>query len=212
VQIGSRRESLSTVVAEGGLHEMGSAFISFRRADSAGVPARQRVYLSPRPDAAPALMHAVVRHLVDDPTGYPGVRSAKIAGPEVIRRRADGIVIYTSDWDAADAVVRWLREYEQANPGTFEDGTPLMTLEVMTGVAIGWDPPKYSFGRVRAEAVAAALAETLRDGGGWAEFRARARELLRAAGVDPDRPYANRSPTPSTRPTTPVASGSGTNP
>jgi hypothetical protein len=150
------------------------------------------VYLSPRPDAAPALMRALVGEVVDDPARYPGVQWAKIAGPHRISVRTDAVVIQTDGQQNAERVVQWLRRYEQAHPGTFQDATPLMTLEVMTGVATAAEPAtRGSFGRVRSDAVTTALAETDSRGGGWEAFRAAARDRLREAGVDPARPHAN---------------------
>src|SRR3989442_16009402 len=71
-----------------------------------------------------------------------------------------------------------------------------MTREVMTGVATGADPPGgQSFGDVRSAAIHAALAGTARRGGDLAAFRTAARDRLREAGVDPDRPYDNQRPT-----------------
>jgi len=194
-------EDLDDLIQAGRLYtEAARPFVWFKRAGASDIPIRRRLYLSPRPDAAAALMHALVRHVVDDPGNYPGVHSAKIAGPAGIASRSDRIVVYTDSAETVDLVVDWLRAYAAAYPGTFEDITPPMTREIMTGVAAGDHPrsrgSSSSFGLLRSSAVGEALRETVTGGGGRAAFADAARRRLRAARVDPDFPHANLRPEP----------------
>jgi hypothetical protein len=187
-------ENLDDLIQAGRLYtEAAGAFVWFRRAGARDIPIRRRLYLNPRPNAAAALMHALVRHVVDDPGNYPGVHSAKIAGPAGIASRSDRIVVYTDSAETVDLVVDWLRAYAAAYPGTFEDITPPLTREIMTGVAAGDHPRSRgsSFGLLRSSAVDEALRETVTGGGGRAAFADAARRRLRAARVDPDFPHAN---------------------
>jgi len=166
-----------------------TAFVGFVRAGAGDVASGQRLYLSPRPDAAAELMRALVREVLDDPSAFPGVLHVKIAGPSLISIRADGLVVYVDGPASADRVIQWLRGYVQTHPETFDDTIPMMPQEQIEGVGRGDSPliAGNSFGELRAFVVSLAL----RLSRNREEFTALVRQYLRYVGVDPDRPHAN---------------------
>ncbi|MEU4341604.1 T3SS effector HopA1 family protein [Nocardia sp. NPDC023852] len=170
-------------------------FVHYGRA-SAVPDVNYRVYVNPRGDGAPTLMRGIVRDIVDDPSCFPSIHSAKIAGPRSMR--SDGIVIYMKDMADVRRVVEWLGEYRQQHPDAFMWDVPAMTHQVMEGVSIGAEPLQYgtSFGSIRSEALSEALRSTRNNNGSFADFHANALARLRETGVDPQLPYLNHSTRP----------------
>ena len=75
-----------------------------------------------------------------------------------------------------------------------------MTEEVMPGVTVGQEPSSVhrlaSFSKVRSRVIIDALEQTTAAGGGREQFVERVRDLLRAAGINPDAPHLNLPTTP----------------
>jgi Zn-dependent oligopeptidase/DNA-binding CsgD family transcriptional regulator/DNA-binding LacI/PurR family transcriptional regulator/serine/threonine protein phosphatase PrpC/DNA-directed RNA polymerase specialized sigma subunit len=166
------------------------AAVHFLRFSRPGEPRMRgfRVYIHPSPDTAPGLMRDFVREVIDQPDRFPGVRSAKIAGPVVPRN--DGIVTNVNTLADAVRVLAWLRDYQQAHPDSFLWSVPAMTFQVLPGVSLGAEPVyPLSFGEVRSQAIFVALRSTLEVNGDFATFRHRALAALAAADVDPDHPW-----------------------
>jgi hypothetical protein len=139
-------------------------------------------------------MRSVVHEIVDDPTRFPGVVMAKLAGPANVGARSDSLVIYLTDQAAAQGVVRRLRSLQAASPAAFQRGAPAMTEQVLEGVSLGSEPLRaggQSFGRVRSNAINAALRESVERGETREQFMERAFEALRQRGVSPEAPHLN---------------------
>jgi hypothetical protein len=174
---------------------MERTFFRFERAGTRLTEVRERVYLNVSADKAPEVMRTVVRDIVDNPAGFPGVRMAKLTGPAEVSRRADAIVIYVTDAAEARKVVARLRTYQSANPRAFKASTPYGTEKVMEGVSLGSEPLAAmggaSFGQVRSQAIYDALQATVQRGGGPQEFARAVADRLRRSGVDPDAPHLN---------------------
>jgi hypothetical protein len=171
-----------------------STFHRFQRAGADLNRVRERIYLNVNADQAPEMMEFVVRNIIDDAT-VPGVQMAKLSGPRIVGGRAESIVIYLDDPAAVEGVLTRLRGYQQTTPGTFRPGGPALTEEVAEGISVGAEPtmhgPSASFGTVRSDAIYRALSETVAAGGSRDQFISRARDLLRAVGVNPEVPHLN---------------------
>ncbi|MFI5719612.1 T3SS effector HopA1 family protein, partial [Nocardia sp. NPDC051750] len=170
-------------------------FLHFNRLDG-GITSDEvgyRVYINAEGNSAPGLMRALVHEVLDRPTDYPGLYSAKIAGPGIIR--SDNIVVYVKNLEHADLVTDWLRVYAENNPGALLPSAPPMTHQVMDGVGLGAEPPidGTSFGYRRAQAISEALHITRENGGDFNEFVRNVDDRLRKLQLDPDDPYLNLS-------------------
>ena len=172
--------------------QTGNTFFHFVRARADLSRVTRRIYLNLAADEAPRMMRSVVQRIVDDPVRFPGIAEAKIAGPSMLSRRAETVVIYAEDEIGASNVVTWLREQQHANPGVFLNSTPPMTEQVLRGVSEAAEPTVglTSFGELRSSAIEQALRETASAGDRDAFVR-RAMELLRGRGVDPANPAWN---------------------
>jgi pSer/pThr/pTyr-binding forkhead associated (FHA) protein len=169
-------------------------FVHFHRDYADPNSVSQRVYVNARADSAPALMHAFVHEVVDDPRRFPGIFEAKITGPHGAGRRSDNIVIYTDGEAANQHVISWLKKY-QSKHDAFMWSVPPMTEQVMEGVATGAEPlvADRSFGGLRSEAIYQALEESMLHGDDFAGFLNRALGLLPRYYVDSQTPHMNNS-------------------
>ena len=187
-------------------------FIHFYRA---GVGTRDTftIRVVPRPDAAAALMRALVHEVVDGER-FPRVYGAKVATPRELPTRSDPIVIYLDGEAAAARVVEWLDEYWRNHPGVFDNRTPGLTVPVRpgelrgsrwrasprrdiseAGISVGATPRERgtSYGWSRTEPIAAALQDPAVQGD-RERFRHRARQLLAERGIDLRAPHRELDP------------------
>lgn len=176
---------------------------TFLRFERAGADLRQvgeRVYLNVKADEATGVMRTVVRDIVDNPSQFPGVSMAKLAGPASVSGRAESIVIYTENAAAATRVVERMRTYQLANPSRFQRTTPFMTERVMEGISLGSEPigsgGAVSFGVARSRAIIRAVETSVARGESQEQFMQRVLDALRAAGVNPNAPHLNLPPAP----------------
>ncbi|MFL9858240.1 LWXIA domain-containing protein [Paraburkholderia madseniana] len=145
---------------------------------------QERVYINATPEHAPDVMRFLVKDIMDRPEDFPGVYSAKIAGPKSAPGRSENIVVYITDAHDRQPVVDALAAYQQAHPDHFRSDVPHMTEGALRGVstaaevsadmktkareaiasARGVDVSEvqddFSFGEQRAEAIWLALRDT----------------------------------------------------
>ncbi|MGK8521355.1 LuxR C-terminal-related transcriptional regulator [Nocardia asteroides] len=160
-------------------------FIRFKRAGAISRDVQFRVYVNPQGDAAPELMRSLVLDVVDRPEQFPGIHSAKVAGPR--ETRADGIVVYVNELADAHRVVAWLREHHRDK---LMWSVPPMSFQMAEGVSIGAEPMGgSSFGQIRAWAIFDALRSTMEADGDFTAFHDGVIAGLPEADVDPDRPW-----------------------
>jgi hypothetical protein len=171
------------------------SFMRFERAGADLSRVQERIYLNVNADRAPEVMKFVVRDIVDNPSQFPGVSMAKLAGPGSISGRAESIVIYAEDTAAVQRVLQRIRTYSAANPTNFRATTPYMTNRVMEGVSLGSEPlgaaRGASFGQVRSRAIYDALRQSVRNNETQQQFVQRIMDAFRRSGVNPDAPHLN---------------------
>jgi hypothetical protein len=206
VQRSGGYEALATYASEAGYvsDPMQHGFIHFFRAEETGAEEAakitQRVYINVTADQAPTVMTAVVREVVDKPTQFPGISSAKIIGASAAGGRVDTIVIAAADEAAAWNVVDWLATYRAANPQALTlRQTPPMTQQVAEGVSVGMEPIKpivggeevlVSFGQLRAAMIGVALRRTVQTGDESAFIQA-VLAAFKGKKIDPATPHLN---------------------
>lgn len=176
-----------------------TTFYRFERQNMNPANVKERVYLNAKADHAPDLMRHVVKNIIDNPDAFPGVEMAKLSGPNSVGNRCENIVIYTSGDEATQRVLQEVERLQAENPTMFNTSVPKMTEQKAPGIAIGAEPTQYggrrSFGSLRADVIAGALAQTLRGGGNEQDFMSVVAQALRSEGIPPDAPHKNDLPT-----------------
>lgn len=170
-------------------------FHRFERAGADLTKVQERIYLNVKADRATKVMDDVVKDIIDNPSQYPGVGMAKLAGPGSVSGRAESIVIYAENAAAVERVMARIRSYHKASPDDFLTSTPPMTNRVLEGVSVGSEPlasgGAVSFGQVRSRAIYDALRQSVNRSETQEQFVERVLGALRKAGVDPDAPHLN---------------------
>jgi len=128
-----------------------------------------RIYIHLEPHFALAVWEFIVTKIVDKPSEFALVFSAKIGGPRLLGVRCDNIVIFTCSPEANQQVIDALGKYQDLHPDHFLDEVPFCTQKVRPGLAWGKEPPEemskamgghsMSFTEVRAYAIAEAIAD-----------------------------------------------------
>lgn len=176
--------------------------------------ATHRVYVNPPPEATASLMREVLAVLILAATGPQTGGPYKVkahSSPAEVEGRAEGLTIYSADEPGMQRVVEFLLRV-QAERGPFVPAVPRMAEPVGHGVAIGDEPldlpinrrpisgggyQTESFGKVRADAIAAALTRIVRMPAEERSFEHLLRlveEELVKRGIDPLRPHRNLEP------------------
>jgi hypothetical protein len=197
--VGDRPDgSVEAVQTSAGIHEsiadflaenpgFGGGYYHFMPPEGVGPEyddVQERVYINATPEHAPDVMRFLVKDIMDRPEDFPGVYSAKIAGPKSAPGRSENIVVYITDAHDRQPVVDALAAYQQAHPDHFRNDVPHMTEGALRGVstaaevsadmktkareaiasARGVDVSEvqddFSFGEQRAEAIWLALRDT----------------------------------------------------
>jgi hypothetical protein len=143
-------------------------------------------------------MSMVVRDIVDNPSAYPGVHSAKAAASAEVSTRTESIVIYTLGQEWTDPVIQRLAEYQNRVPEAFLMAPPPMTDQVGPGIGVGDEPTRQqkrtlggSFGAVRVEITTNSLYQSMSQGDTETQFIERTQRKLRSNGIDPNKPHRN---------------------
>jgi hypothetical protein len=176
--------------------------------------ATHRVYVNPPPEATAALMREVLAVLILAATGPQAGGPYKVkahSDPAQVEGRAEGLTIYSADEPGMQRVVEFLLRL-QAERGPFVPAVPRMAEPVGHGVAIADEPLDLpinrqpvsgggyqieSFGKVRADAIAAALTRVARlpaEERSFEQLMKLVEEELVKRGIDPLRPHRNLEP------------------
>jgi hypothetical protein len=173
-------------------------FISFYRAGADSAVATKRISINASRELGHSLMKGLVNDVIDKPGEFPGVYSGKIGNPRW--ERPDSIIMYLADDAAVTQVIDWLKTYQNTGDGRdafYWDATPT-ALQVLAGVGIGEEPPRYnafgstSFGGYRAHPIDWAVVRLPRDGSVTREqFVAAAHDVLSDC-IDLGQPHLNK--------------------
>lgn len=165
----------------------GVYLVEGRGALGSAPPALVRLYFNAVGEELPALVALLAARL--DHSGVPFQLKAFL-DPAETDRRADCVVLYVPAAAWAD-VAPAAAAVPRASPRLVRAAVPAFTLRLAAGISLAEDPGTGpSFGMVRSRQAAEALMAAHQAGArGTAAVLAHAREGLRQAGVDPDRPW-----------------------
>lgn len=119
---------------------MDKEWVHFQRKGSTSSSMQYRVYLNVKNHAVQHVFGDVVKAILNDPTGFPGVGEAKVCGP--LDKRGDSIVIYVDSKENLKKVVDRVKEFQDKKPDRFIDAVPALTGKLAPGISVGSEPTK----------------------------------------------------------------------
>jgi len=180
-------KGLKEAAQKDGSSDFANQFYIFQR-ENPGNP-DTRIYINPESSKASSVLKFLVDEVLKNPEKYPTVSSVKIAGPDAIRTRTDGIVMYLQREDL-DKVLNALKDYQIQNPRYFDNQVTAASQQVSQGISVAPELPiGASYNENISRLVDQATDAAITHGDNESEFLARIENTMGRLGIDPQRPY-----------------------